>query len=31
LAANRELNVKLNLDTTDIKPSGYRLFLFYPQ
>jgi len=30
LAANRELNVKLNLDTTDLKPSGYRLFLFYP-
>lgn len=31
LAANRELSVKLNLDTTDLKPSGYRLFLFYPQ
>lgn len=31
LAANREHNVKLNLDTTDLKPSGYRLFLFYPQ
>jgi len=31
LAANRELGVKLNLDTTDLKPSGYRLFLFYPQ
>jgi predicted Zn finger-like uncharacterized protein len=31
LTANRELNIKLNLDTTDIKPSGYRLFLFYPQ
>ena len=30
LASNRELSVKLNLDTTDIKPSGYRLFLFYP-
>jgi len=31
LAANRELNVKLNLDTTDLMASGYRLFLFYPQ
>lgn len=31
LAANRELGVKLNLDTTDLKPSGYRLFLYYPQ
>ena len=31
LAASRELSVKLNLDTTDLKPSGYRLFLFYPQ
>ena len=31
LAANRELSVKLNLDTTDLKPSGYRLLLFYPQ
>lgn len=30
LAAYRELSVKLNLDTTDLKPSGYRLFLFYP-
>jgi predicted Zn finger-like uncharacterized protein len=31
LAASRELSVKLNLDTTDIKPSGYRLYLFYPK
>lgn len=31
LAADRELGIKLNLDTTDLKPSGYRLFLFYPQ
>ena len=30
LAANRELSVKLILDTTDLKPSGYRLLLFYP-
>lgn len=28
--ANRDLNIKLHLDTTDLKPSGYRLFLFYP-
>lgn len=31
LAANQELSVKLNLDTTSLKPSGYRLLLFYPQ
>ena len=31
LAANREVSVKLNLDTTDLKPSGYRLLLLYPQ
>lgn len=31
IAANHELNVKLNLDTTDLKPSGYRLLLYYPQ
>jgi predicted Zn finger-like uncharacterized protein len=29
--ANRDLDIKLRLDTTDLKPSGYRLFLFYPQ
>lgn len=28
--ANRDLDIKLRLDTTDLKPSGYRLFLFYP-
>lgn len=28
--ANRDLDIKLHLDTTDLKPSGYRLFLFYP-
>jgi len=27
---NRDLDIKLHLDTTDLKPSGYRLFLFYP-
>lgn len=31
VAADRELGVSLNLDTTDLKASGYRLFLFYPQ
>lgn len=31
LAAHREFSLKLKLDTTDLKPSGYRLFLFYPQ
>jgi len=30
LAGRRETNVKLGLDTTDLKPSGYRLLLFYP-
>ena len=29
--ANRETSIKLHLDTTDLKPAGYRLFLFYPQ
>lgn len=29
LPANQELNVKLHLDTTDLKPLGYRLVLFY--
>lgn len=28
--ANRETNIKLHLNTTDLKPAGYRLFLFYP-
>ncbi len=31
LPANQELSVKLNLDTTNLKPSGYRLLLFYPR
>jgi len=32
LAANREANIKLHLNTTDLKPAaGYRLFLYYPQ
>ncbi len=26
----REITIKLHLDTTDLRPSGYRLFLFYP-
>lgn len=28
LAANREISIKLHLDTADIKPAGYKLFLF---
>ncbi len=31
LAANREMSIRLRLDTTDLKPSGYKLFLFYPK
>ncbi|HEX5338939.1 MAG TPA: DUF3426 domain-containing protein [Gallionella sp.] len=31
LLPNHELNIKIPLDTTDLKPSGYRLVLFYPQ
>jgi predicted Zn finger-like uncharacterized protein len=31
LAGSRELNVRVNLDTADLKPSGYRLLLFYPK
>jgi len=30
LAANRDLDIKLHLDTADLAPSGYRLVLFYP-
>lgn len=30
LLPNHELNIKLRLDTTDLKPTGYRLVLFYP-
>ncbi len=28
---NREQEIALRLDTTDLRPSGYRLLLFYPQ
>lgn len=31
LAANRELALALRIDTSDLKPAGYRLFLLYPQ
>ena len=31
LLPNHEIPIKLHLDTMDIKPSGYRLVLFYPQ
>lgn len=30
IPANRDFDIRLRLDTTDLKPSGYRLFLFYP-
>lgn len=30
MAALAEINVRIELDTGDLKPSGYRLFLFYP-
>lgn len=30
LLPNHELSIKVRLDTTDLKPSGYRLVLFYP-
>lgn len=31
LGHNREKEIALKLDTTDLRPSGYRLLLFYPQ
>jgi hypothetical protein len=31
LPANRELEISLPLDTSQLKPAGYRLLLFYPQ
>jgi predicted Zn finger-like uncharacterized protein len=31
IAASRELDIQLHLDTLSLKPTGYRLFLFYPQ
>ncbi len=31
IAASREIDINLHLDTSDLKPTGYRLFLFYPQ
>ncbi|MEO6422070.1 MAG: zinc-ribbon and DUF3426 domain-containing protein [Candidatus Nitrotoga sp.] len=30
LLPNHEVGIKLHLDTADLKPAGYRLFLFYP-
>lgn len=29
LLPNHEIDIKLHLDTADLKPAGYRLFLFY--
>jgi predicted Zn finger-like uncharacterized protein len=31
LASTREISVKLRFDTTDLKPAGYKLYLFYPK
>jgi hypothetical protein len=31
LSSNREITIQLHLDTFDLKPSGYKLFLFYSQ
>ena len=31
LAGGHELNIEVHLDTADLKPSGYRLLLFYPK
>jgi predicted Zn finger-like uncharacterized protein len=31
LSSNREMNIQLHLDTFDLKPTGYKLFLFYAQ
>jgi len=31
LAANREISIELPLDSVDLKPTGYKLFLFYPR
>ena len=30
LLPNHEIGIKLHLDTANLKPTGYRLFLFYP-
>jgi predicted Zn finger-like uncharacterized protein len=30
-SANSDLNISLHLDTTDLKPAGYRLYIFYPK
>ena len=30
LLPNHEIGIKLHLDTADLRPTGYRLFLFYP-
>jgi predicted Zn finger-like uncharacterized protein len=31
LAGGHELNIEVHLDTADLKPSGYRLLLYYPK
>lgn len=30
LAPNRELSIKLHIDTADLRPAGYKLLLYYP-
>jgi predicted Zn finger-like uncharacterized protein len=29
--SNREISIQIHLDTMDLKPAGYKLFLFYPK
>ena len=31
LGANRDLNIQLHLDSGELRPSGYKLLLFFPQ
>ena len=30
LGANREINIKIHLDSSELRPSGYKLLLFFP-
>ncbi len=30
LGANREISIKLHLDSGDLRPTGYKLLLFFP-
>ena len=31
VGANRELNIQLHLDSSELRPTGYKLLLFFPQ